>query len=534
MINTGRVIYGSLKQVYVDTGEPTGEVNKVNDPEDPDYVPPVNDPETCVPSVIPPPLVNKIRVQIINQTTQVVVLQDLIVKGATIADLTKAYYVQESLSLMPGVSIHSTPVDQTDDLSAFTAFAFAFSKNIRVKVSFEYKTSIETAFTALTDQNLLPNNTISITTLSTPRILGDGLNDLKVTITENPPPIDPVNPPPIVNAGVDITIKLPVNSLTLTGTASNSGGSIVSTLWAQLSGPSPSTLATPNSLSTLVSGLVEGIYTFRFSATDNLGASSSDIVQVVVQPADPNPNGIVNVFVDSSMPDTVNAVTQVTLTNRGTLATTTLLTSPINKTNGVVQKTPLKGNYNIQIGVVVSSGPRSIKVNWGSNQIIILATVTGTYAVDNVQVDEGLNGVLIDYRATALTPSFDLVYAKLTLAATTTNSDPLLPFGLKEVETGDVVVDFYSDEAGTIPALFTGTVNCDVLISNNIASTISNSLLTKSIVGSNSAVVENTRSYKRWDYTLNDPLLPEVAEDLVEDLVYDYSLLPGQGYLIIP
>lgn len=533
MINTGRVVYGTLKQVFVDTGEPTGELNKDNLPEDPDYISPVEDPETCVPAVVPPPLVNKVRVQIVNQATQVVVLSNVMVRGATVVDLTKAYYTNASLSLMPGASITSTPTDQLDDLSRFIATAFALSKGIRINVAIQYKTAVDGSFTDLVDQNLQLSNTIDVATLNTPRISGSGINDIKIIITENPIPVDPTNPPPVVSAGIDLSIKLPTSSLTLTGTAVDSGGSIASTLWSQVSGPSTAIIATPTSLSTLMSGLVEGLYVFRFSATDNLGATSSDTVQVTVEPADPNPNGIINIFVDSNMPDTTNAVSQITLTDRATLATTNLLSASVNKTSGVVQKTPVKGNYNIQISVVVSSGPRSIKVNWGASEIIILAAATGTYTIDNVYVDEGLNGVLIDYRAAALTPSFSLVYAKLTLASSVTNSEPLLPFGLKEAGSGDVLVSFYSDAGGTIPVSFTGTVNCNVQILNQITSSTTNSLLTKSVSGSNSVIVETARSYKRWDYTLNNPSMVEV-DDLVEDLVFNYSLLPGQGYLIIP
>lgn len=93
-----------------------------------------------------------------------------------------------------------------------------------------------------------------------------------------------INPPPVVSAGIDYTIKLPTNSLTVTGTATDNG-SIVSRLWTRIAGPTIPTFNTPTSNSTLVSNLQVGTYQLKFSATDNQGASTSDTMQIIVQPA---------------------------------------------------------------------------------------------------------------------------------------------------------------------------------------------------------------------------------------------------------
>jgi len=96
----------------------------------------------------------------------------------------------------------------------------------------------------------------------------------------------PAGQPPVVSAGSNQTITLPTSSVTLSGTDSALGGhTIASTAWIKVSGPSGSTITSPSSPSTTVTGLVQGSYVFQFSATDNHGLSSSAQVTVTVNPA---------------------------------------------------------------------------------------------------------------------------------------------------------------------------------------------------------------------------------------------------------
>jgi hypothetical protein len=95
----------------------------------------------------------------------------------------------------------------------------------------------------------------------------------------------PANLPPLVSAGPDRTLTLPVSSLALTGTASDSDGVIVSTIWTQVSGPNTAFIIFGTTLTPTVSGLVAGTYVFRLEATDDKGASSDDTMTVVVSPA---------------------------------------------------------------------------------------------------------------------------------------------------------------------------------------------------------------------------------------------------------
>lgn len=101
----------------------------------------------------------------------------------------------------------------------------------------------------------------------------------------------PTNLPPVVNAGANQTITLPSNSVTLSGTATDPDGSIASYFWAKMSG-NGGTITSPALPSTTVTGLTEGSYTFRLSATDNNGLTSSSNVTVIVNPAPVVPSNI--------------------------------------------------------------------------------------------------------------------------------------------------------------------------------------------------------------------------------------------------
>jgi hypothetical protein len=96
----------------------------------------------------------------------------------------------------------------------------------------------------------------------------------------------PSRQPPFVSAGSNQTITLPTSSVTLSGTDSALGGhTITSTAWIKVSGPSGSTITSPSSPGTTVTGLVQGSYVFQFSATDDHGLGSSEQMTVTVNPA---------------------------------------------------------------------------------------------------------------------------------------------------------------------------------------------------------------------------------------------------------
>ena len=104
-----------------------------------------------------------------------------------------------------------------------------------------------------------------------------GTDDVQIT----------VNAAPTANAGNDQTITLPANQVTLNGSGTDPDGTISAYAWTKVSGPANYTIVSPSSASTNVTGLVQGVYVFRLTVTDNNNATGADDVQVTVNPAPP-------------------------------------------------------------------------------------------------------------------------------------------------------------------------------------------------------------------------------------------------------
>jgi hypothetical protein len=90
------------------------------------------------------------------------------------------------------------------------------------------------------------------------------------------------NQPPVVNAGSNATIQLPLNSAQLQGVSTDVDGTIANTLWSQISGPTGVIIANPKSATTAVTFTNSGVYTFKYAATDNNGATSFSQVNITV------------------------------------------------------------------------------------------------------------------------------------------------------------------------------------------------------------------------------------------------------------
>ena len=95
----------------------------------------------------------------------------------------------------------------------------------------------------------------------------------------------PANQSPVANAGADKTIHLPTSTVSLTGAGTDADGTIASYSWTKTSGPAGGTITTPTTASTNITGLTQGVYVFACTVTDNLGAQSTDNVQVTVNAA---------------------------------------------------------------------------------------------------------------------------------------------------------------------------------------------------------------------------------------------------------
>ncbi|MBK5273107.1 MAG: T9SS type A sorting domain-containing protein, partial [Bacteroidia bacterium] len=103
-----------------------------------------------------------------------------------------------------------------------------------------------------------------------------GRDTVIVTVNAGP------NQSPLANAGLDINLSLPTNSVNLIGTGTDFDGTITSYLWTKISGPSQFIIVSPAEAQTTISNLVQGIYQFEFKITDNNGAIGKDTVVVAV------------------------------------------------------------------------------------------------------------------------------------------------------------------------------------------------------------------------------------------------------------
>jgi hypothetical protein len=108
------------------------------------------------------------------------------------------------------------------------------------------------------------------------------------------------NPPPpsrIPNAGADTTITLPANSASLNGSGSyDPNGSIKQYKWSYLSGPAQYSIANATAVTTTISNLVQGTYSFILTVWDHNWVPINDTVMVTVNavgnipPPPPPPN----------------------------------------------------------------------------------------------------------------------------------------------------------------------------------------------------------------------------------------------------
>jgi hypothetical protein len=148
--------------------------------------------------------------------------------------------------------------------------------------------------------------------------LTQGVYQFELTVTDNNGAtgkdtvqitvVNPLNVPPTVNAGLDQVITLPLSTVTLTGTANDTDGTITSYNWTKISGPTGGTITSPTVITTIVTGLTQGIYIFRLTVIDSDGATASDDISITVNPA-PNVAPTANAGVDQTITLPTNTTT---------------------------------------------------------------------------------------------------------------------------------------------------------------------------------------------------------------------------------
>jgi len=99
------------------------------------------------------------------------------------------------------------------------------------------------------------------------------------------PPV--VNAAPVVNAGLDVTIRLPADNVALDGTVSDDGqpaGAALSTAWSVQSGPAGAVFADVNVVDTTVTFVSDGTYVLELIA-DDTALQGGDTVTITVEAA---------------------------------------------------------------------------------------------------------------------------------------------------------------------------------------------------------------------------------------------------------
>lgn len=168
------------------------------------------------------------------------------------------------------------------------------------------------------------------------------------------------NQPPIARPGDNVSVQLPVNSVTLDGSSSSDpDGTIKTYLWELQSGPE-ATIENPSEAKTVVSKLSEGTYVFKLTVTDDQGATGSDTVTVTVLPL-PNVPPVAIAFAEPS---------SVILSARG---------SGVSQLSGVESKDP-DGEIKSYVWSL-SSGPTggAIINNPDSEKTLVTFTQPGNY-----------------------------------------------------------------------------------------------------------------------------------------------------------
>ena len=95
---------------------------------------------------------------------------------------------------------------------------------------------------------------------------------------------------PSANAGANLVITLPTNSVFLSGAGTDADGSIAKYTWSKVSGPTGGAIQSPNASATGVDNFIAGTYVYRLTVTDNQGATASDDIQIQVNTAPAAPS----------------------------------------------------------------------------------------------------------------------------------------------------------------------------------------------------------------------------------------------------
>lgn len=228
------------------------------------------------------------------------------------------------------------------------------------KVSGPAATLTGTNTTTLNLSNLVVGSYVFRLTV-TDNIGATGINQTTVTVL----PLA-TNQSPVADAGSDFSLTLPTNSTDIFGSASDPDGTISSYLWSKVSGPTATLSGT--TLATLsLTNLIAGTYIFRLTATDNLGATSSDDVTLTVSNVNQPPIVVASNDEILTLPNSSTTLSAVASDPDGTIASYlwTTQSGPSGPTLGVTNTNVLSvsglvaGTYVFRVSVTDNNGANS-------------------------------------------------------------------------------------------------------------------------------------------------------------------------------
>ena len=274
------------------------------------------------------------------------------------------------------------------------------------KISGPSSGTIGTANAATTTINNLVQGVYQYQLTVTDNKGATGKDTVKVTVNSA------VNQAPVANAGTDKVITLPVKTTTLNGSGTDADGSISSYAWTKISGPSSGTIGTANAATTTVNNLVQGVYQYQLTVTDNKGATGKDTVQVTVNQApvaNAGTDKIITLPVNSTnltgrgtdVDGTINSYSWVKISGptSGTISLANAATTALNNlVQGVYQYqltvTDNKGAIGrdtVQVTVNAAPSPPITSIELKSNPVIIKTNNT-IFVNDSA---DGNNGIII-------------------------------------------------------------------------------------------------------------------------------------------
>jgi K319-like protein/IPT/TIG domain-containing protein/Big-like domain-containing protein len=264
---------------------------------------------------------------------------------------------------------------------------------------------------------------------------------------------------PVVSAGANQTITLPINSVTLNGSATDDGlpnGTLVIT-WSVVSGPGTVAFFNPNEASTQATFSAAGAYVLKLTANDTLLLNSATTTVTVNPPVDQPP--VVSAGPNQTITLPANIVTlNGSATNGGLPLTTTWSVvsgaGPVLFANGTVPVTTamfsIAGVYDLRLtasnGQTSASADATITVNPQPNTppsgTIVLAPAsagpinTGTAQQLQATVTNNLGGAITNTLVT-----FTVSGPNATSGTATTNSNGVATFSYTGTKAGvDAIV----------------------------------------------------------------------------------------------